>query len=583
MKNATNFSLAIICAVAVILVLVTGINAGSVLNPTDYSKSISYPIDTPAVTTQNRTIRAIAVPLASPKLLPSQAANYSQYGYGKWEYDPGTPYEKRLDLMQPGYGSAPVANAASLLNFFTISDIHITDKESPAQGIYYGYKWGLVSGYTPAMLYSTQFLDATIQTINSINKQRPLDFGISLGDDTNSGQYNELRWFIDVLDGKKISPDSGAKDDPVLGPLNDYQDEFQAAGLDKSIPWYSTIGNHDRFWMGLYAPDDYIKNAITGNTVLDIGNIFTNASGIKTRGYYMGVIDGKTPYGDVIGAGPVANFTFAPTVPADSARRFLLRNEWVSEFFNSSSSPVGHGFNQTDKATGFACYTFEPKSDIPIKVIVLDDTQKDDDPSIGTSGHGSLDAERYNWLVNELELGQSEGKLMVIAAHIPIGVKLPADGLASLMSWSKYSAKTDAEILAKLHTYPNLILWVSGHRHSNTVTAQKSPDPTRPELGFWEVETPSLREFPQQFRTFEIVRNSDDTISIFTTDVDPSVANNSLAGTSRAYAIAAKQVFNYSIDFEPSGAYNAELVKQLSPEMQAKIRGVGKAIAPKQG
>ena len=46
-------------------------------------------------------------------------------------------------------------------------------------------------------------------------------------------------------------------------------------------------------------------------------------------------------------------------------------NVGVNEFFNTTSSPKGHGFNQSDVAAGFACYSFEPRSDIPIKVIVL--------------------------------------------------------------------------------------------------------------------------------------------------------------------------------------------------------------------
>ena len=65
-----------------------------------------------------------------------------------------------------------------------------------------------------------------------------------------------------------------------------------------------------------------------------------------------------------------------------------------------------------------------------------------------------------------------------------------------------------------LHTFPNVILWMAGHRHLNVVTPQPSPDPAHPELGFWEVETPSLRDFPQQLRTFEICRNNDHTVSI---------------------------------------------------------------------
>jgi metallophosphoesterase (TIGR03768 family) len=310
-----------------------------------------------------------------------------------------------------------------------------------------------------------------------------------------------------------------------------------------------------------------------------MGNIFSDpAAGIRTRGYYMGVINGSTPYGNIIYAGPVVNFTTAPTVPADPNRHFISRNEWIGAFFNTSSNPVGHGFTQADIATGFACYSFEPKSTVPIKVIVLDDTQKDSDPSDETNGHGSLDVERYNWLVNELDKGQAEGKLMIIAAHIPVGIELPEEGFGSALTWSKYADVTDTALLAKLHTYPNLILWVAGHRHLNTVTALKSPDSAHPELGFWEVETSSLREFPQQFRTFQIVRNSDNTISIFTADVDPAVKSGSLAATARSYSIAAKQVFNLTIEPEPTGSYNAELVKQLTPEMQNKIQNYGTTI-----
>ena len=77
-----------------------------------------------------------------------------------------------------------------------------------------------------------------------------------------------------------------------------------------------------------------------------------------------------------------------------------------------------------------------------------------------------------------------------------------------------------------LHAYPNLILWIAGHRHINTVTAQPynpADFKDHPERSFWEVETASLRDFPQQLRTFEIRRNADNTISILTTDVDPAV------------------------------------------------------------
>ena len=103
-------------------------------------------------------------------------------------------------------------------------------------------------------------------------------------------------------------------------------------------------------------------------------------------------------------------------------------------------------------------------------------------------------------------------------------------------------------LLETLHNYPNLLLWIAGHRHINTVTPQPAPDGKHPEFGFWEVETSSLRDHPQQFRTFQIVRNNNNTVSIFITNVDPSVQDDpavpaeSPAAKSRGYAIGAGRI-----------------------------------------
>ena len=555
----------------IVFVMIVGCGATVLASPPEPS----YPIDSQVLTTVERTILPVPVPATSPKLLPTEVSKFAQNGYGVWQFGEGLGFQKRLDLMAPVYTGASVTKTAKLLRFFTITDIHISDKETPAQAIFFGYRGGVSSGYSPIMLYTTHVLDAAVQTVNAIHKKNPIDFGLSLGDTCNNTQYNELRWYIDVLDGKKINPDSGVKDDPIPGPLNDYQDVYQAAGLDKSIPWYQARGNHDHFFMGFLPPNDYGRQALIGEEIINLGNVFVDPLGMDSRGFYMGAIDGRTVYGDVIGAGPVKDFKTPPKVlAADPNRRSLSGRDWIGEFLKTSSSPVGHGFNQTNVEKDFASYSFEPKSNIPIKVIVLDDTQGNDDPvnleSLGY-GHASLDNARYDWLVKELDKGQAEGKLMVIAAHIPIGV----EPWPSMMGWNPTIPVTEAQFIAKLQEYPNLILWVAGHRHINMVTAFKSPDPNRPELGFWQIETASLRDFPQQFRTFDIVRNSDNTVSILTTDVDPAVKSGSPAAISRSYAVAAQQIFKNDLPLLPTGSYNAELVKQLSPEMQAKIKNYG--------
>jgi metallophosphoesterase (TIGR03768 family) len=548
-----------------------------------------HPIASDVQTTLQRTVAPGATP--STAIALSEVSKYAQYGYGNWNYGSGLPYDRRLDIMPPTYSGSAVTKKTKLLNFFTISDIHITDKESPNQLIYLQHRYPTLpvgaSLHSGIMPYTTHVLDAAVQTVNALHKQNPIDFGLSLGDACNSTQYNELRWFIDVLDGKVITPSSGAH---LGADTIDYQKPYKAAGLDKTIPWYQTLGNHDHFWIGSI-PVDYslrkdLRQSYISDEVFATGDVLRDRTKINSRDCYMGVLDGSTPCGDLIKAGPVGNFNSAPKVVADPDRRSLLRTEWMNEFFKTSSSPVGHGFNLSNANNGFACYSFVPKSTVPIKVIVLDDTQKEDDDSADIHGHGFLDQARWAWLKKELADGDAAAQLMIIAAHVPINVEVTAPN--SQMGWwlNPQNAVTLPNLIAELQSHPNLIMWVSGHRHLNTVKAFISPDPVNaPEKGFWQVETPSLRDFPQQFRTFEIYLNSDNTISIVTTDVDPAVKEGTPAATSRKYAIAATQIIGTS-DFTtknnptndptikpmPTGSYNAELVKQLSPEMRAKMQ-----------
>jgi len=548
-----------------------------------------YEIASDVQTTLQRTVAPGATP--STAIALDEVSKYNQCGYGNWNYGSGLPYDRRLDLMPATYGGSAVTKKTKLLNFFTISDIHITDKESPNQLIYLQRLHPTLpvgaSLHSGIMPYTTHVLDAAVQTVNALHKQNPIDFGLSMGDACNSTQYNELRWFIDVMDGKVITPSSGAH---LGADTIDYQKPYTAAGLDETIPWYQTLGNHDHFWIGSI-PVDYslrkdLRQSYITDEVFAAGDVLSDRRKINSRDCYMGVLDGSTPYGDLIKAGPVGNFSSAPKVVADPDRRSLLRTEWMNEFFNTSSSPVGHGFNVSEANNGFACYSFVPKPTVPIKVIVLDDTQKEDDDSIDIHGHGFLDEARWTWLKKELADGDAAGQLMIIAAHVPINVEVTAPN--SQMGWwpNPQNAVTLPNLIAELQSHPNLIMWVSGHRHLNTVKAFISPDPVNaPEKGFWQVETPSLRDFPQQFRTFEIYLNSDNTISIVTTDVDPAVKEGTPAATSRKYAIAATQIVG-TWDFTtklnptndptikpmPTGSYNAELVKQLSPEMRAKMQ-----------
>jgi metallophosphoesterase (TIGR03768 family) len=556
-----------------------------------YGNGADAPLPQP--TTRQQTIHPVAVPAESPHIPPSQVDKYGVYGYSAWQTGPGEDVGRRLDLMPTGYKRAP--NATRLLSFFAMSDIHITDKESPAQAFYIGWSAAFGAGatpfssaYSPVILSTTHVLDAAIRAVNTLHRKTPFDFGIFLGDAVNNGQYNELRWYIDVIDGKYITPSSGAHRG---ADTIDYQKPYQAAGLDPSIPWYQNIGNHDQFWSGVNYPNEKIMKALIGSEIMNTGADPADSNSVNLKGAFMGVVDGTTSYGLIVGAGLTEEFQTTPTVVADLNRHALATTssaslDWMKEFFNSTSSPKGHGFTQSNLDDDFACYTFEPKADLPLKVIVLDDTAKLNIPSVGQEYYakGAIDQKRFDWLVNELQKGQDAGQLMIVATHIPIN---PQRGLfnaikVKLFAAFPFSLKTDEELIATLHNYPNLILLIAGHAHRNVVTPQPSPDPAHPENGFWEVETPSLRDFPQQFRTFDIRRNSDNTVSIVATSVDPASAEGSPAAKSRGYTIGAFRVFSGipTLNDTTSRVYNVELVKQLTPAMQTKIAPSGSPLGP---
>ena len=221
-------------------------------------------------------------------------------------------------------------------------------------------------------------------------------------------------------------------DRPKLGGAQggrsvDYQKPYQSAGLDKSIPWYQVIGNHDQYWAGALYPDDYVRSALVGNTVINMGVDNIGFPSFDARGIYMGVIDGSTPFGTVTDYGLASTMT-PPMVAPDPNRHALTTAtssslNWMKEFFNTTSKPKGHGFTQANLDSDFVSYTFEPKASVPVKVIVLDDTCKENPyyASAQSYSHGCLDQVRYDWLTNELDKGQAEGKLMIVAAHVPVG------------------------------------------------------------------------------------------------------------------------------------------------------------------
>ena len=74
-----------------------------------------------------------------------------------------------------------------------------------------------------------------------------------------------------------------------------------------------------------------------------------------------------------------------------------------------------------------------------------------------------------------------------------------------------------AELEALLHRFPNVVLWLNGHTHTNAVRPRR--DPADPAHGYWEVTTCAVVDWPCQTRLVELIDHGE-YLSIVTTMVD---------------------------------------------------------------
>ena len=124
----------------VLLVALSGCAGGAVAAPGAASAAPTaaapaYPIAASVQTTLQATVLP-GTPAAGATIYPYEVAKYAPNGYGTTTVGPGVAAQKRLDLMPSTYAAATATNAARLLNFFAISDIHIADEETPAGAVF---------------------------------------------------------------------------------------------------------------------------------------------------------------------------------------------------------------------------------------------------------------------------------------------------------------------------------------------------------------------------------------------------------------------------------------------------------------
>jgi metallophosphoesterase (TIGR03767 family) len=403
-----------------------------------------------------------------------------------------------------------------LVSFAQISDVHICDPESPMRlepqdrngdpdsgnshlGTY-------SSAYRPQEILGAHVADAMVRRINEVGRGpvlgQKLRLTLQTGDNSDNNQRNEIRWNIDVLDGGEVRVDSG--------------DLSRSEGVMDSDPTYYDTA----YWHPDGAPDGrdpdqahakYGFPTIPG--LLDAARAPFQAEGLAMPWYTaMGNHDGM-PQGSVVrststqskAAGTAKTITLSPnrvrTVTPDPDRVELTKAEWVEEHFTTTGLPVGHGLTEENRANGTAYYTFDQGK---VRFVVLDSVN----PNGGQTG--SITGAQFAWL--KKVLASSKRKLVVVASH-HTSTSMDNQATEPIEPGKRILGQ---QIVATLLKYENVVAWVNGHTHTNHIWAHKRPGGG----GFWEINTASHIDWPQQARLIEIANNHDGTLSIFTTMID---------------------------------------------------------------
>ncbi len=397
----------------------------------------------------------------------------------------------------------PEGNGELWLRFAHVTDTHVLDDESPARVVRLANLF--YASWRPQDAYTAQVLDAMIHVLNAYHTgallpRYRLDFVLHTGDTVDNAQHNELQWFMDTMEGRVVTPDSGALDgvDRPVAPEDNPKLAFQAEGLLPEIPWYVMRGNHDTLCVGNFAIDHSSPYPVEWTAPL-LG-IVAGAVGLHE---IDGCLNALSPtmdispaviLGDMDLADPVTmklrrDLIMSGPIPPDLDRQFIDKDRFAQTMLDSPSLPPGHGFGPDSRWGSSLCYSVRPKADVPIRLIALDTVASS--PPAGLPAYsGVLLRDTFErFFKPAVETAQAAGEWVIVATHQPSGdfdVPYPARKVGT------------REFRNYLASQPNVILHLCGHTHRNHYQVIDGPHP------YPEIETCSLIDYPQEARIVEI-------------------------------------------------------------------------------
>ncbi|GHF09122.1 TIGR03767 family metallophosphoesterase [Streptomyces morookaense] len=511
--------------------------------------------------------------------------------YKRLQAGPGWPLVVRTDLAQAA--AARDGRRTALASFVQFTDLHLADTESPVRFEYLARY--LDSAHRPQEALTVRGASSLVERVNSLSggpfTGSPFSLVMATGDNTDNHEQIELDWYLTVMSGGAITPNSGdtrryegvqnSGSALYWNPEASFQDSYKAKGFPGipgflsaagrsfnapglRTPWYSTIGNHDDSIEGTLPDLGLLHSLYTGDRKLE---------GIDdTEAAKLADALRNDPASAVLhlakllkSGGPVRHVTpdprRAPFTPAEFAKAHL-------DPARTGPGPVGHGFTDSAVDSGRLYYTF-PVSD-GVLGISLDTTNP------AGWADGSLGTAQLKWLESVLQSrssrwydadgrvvrgGQSDELVVIFSHHTSttMGNLLPDPH-------HPFEKRHDGnELVALLQRYPNVVAWVNGHTHENQILAHGHATPER---AFWEINTASHVDFPQHARIIEIADNGDGTLSLFTTLVESAAPYTTDFGDTSDAGLAAlyrELSFNdpYAVPAKKLGAaadHNTELL-----------------------
>lgn len=415
--------------------------------------------------------------------------------------------------------------------------------------------------------------NSTSQVRQGNGKRAKLQLAITTGDLADNQQLNETRWFvtdlsggtIDPFSGKPVSADNpcsqgsaeqiaklnadvaarrytGVQDyndypgrvqdryadfwNPDVGPPNGIgpfatfprypglldraQQPFRAQGL--RVPWLISRGNHDGLIQGNIPASSSLLRPLATTCVKPFPFNEFDPHSVTGAQFFVKVVSDPNFQSEIL--------AHAGLTPPDPDRRLISKAEY--------KRIAGHGFSKVDpkeNAASKGTASYYATTTRGVRFISLDTVAE------GGGADGNVDNPQYRWLERELKKAKRKHQLVVVFGHHTLGTMdngANDEAAGACTPDQQVGCDVDPRASTPIHLgltgkqtirdlllrYPNVVALVVGHTHRNDVVSYRARNRRS---GFWQINTASHADWPQQSREIEILDNRDGTLSIFGT------------------------------------------------------------------